>query len=116
MRIILCLVLAATAVASNAATATQLCLTNTDIKTKRLSATDGYYARTPNGWWRNTGAACPAYAADRALATDSTSNRQCRGDLVRVFGAFSRIQYGGCVLGSWEKVAGPPAGDKAAAQ
>ena len=85
-----------------------ICLGNRDIRAKALSAADGYYARTSRGWWRNTGRSCSAYAPTRALMTQSTQDRQCRGDLVVVFDAFSRIEYGACVLGDWVRVDGPP--------
>ncbi|KAB7645485.1 hypothetical protein [Polymorphobacter fuscus] len=93
---------------ADAAPETQLCLENRALRAKELSATHGYYVRTSQGWWRNTGPACPAYGPNRALATQSTQNRQCRGDVVNVFDPFSRIQFGGCVLGAWERVSGPP--------
>jgi hypothetical protein len=87
---------------------TRLCLENRDIRTKDLSPANGYFARTSQGWWRNTGPVCAAYVRDRALATRSTENRQCRGDVVTVFDPFSRIEFGGCVLGAWERVSAPP--------
>ena len=84
------------------------CISNRDIRAKRLSAGDGYFVQTPQGWWRNTGAACPAFAKDRALITRGNSDRQCRGDMVAVVDPLSRIEYGGCVLGGWERVTAPP--------
>ena len=87
---------------------TKSCLANRDIRAKRLSSETGYFAQTRSGWWHNIGKACPAYGADRALVTRSTVDRQCSGDLVSVFDTFSRIEYGACALGRWEKVAGPP--------
>jgi len=91
-----------------AAATSKKCLTNREIRGKDISAENGYFARTSRGWWRNA-AACPAFGSDRALTTRSNTNSQCSGDLVTVFHPFSRIEYGGCVLGDWEKVAGPPA-------
>lgn len=88
--------------------ATSVCLDNRDIRSKVVSAENGYYARTSKGWWRNTGAACPAYGDNRVLITRSNINRQCRGDMVEVYDNFSRISYGSCVLGSWERIAGDP--------
>lgn len=87
---------------------TQLCLENRSIRNKDASAEHGYFARTPQGWWRNTGPACSAYGPNRALVTRSTQDRQCRGDVVVVFDPFTRIEYGGCVLGAWERVDAPP--------
>ena len=102
------LAVAAPALAADAPPETRLCLENRDIRTKDLSPANGYFARTSQGWWRNTGPACAAYARDRALATRSIENRQCRSDVVTVFDPFSRIEFGGCVLGAWERVAAPP--------
>jgi hypothetical protein len=87
------------------------CIGNREVKSKNLSAENGYFVRTSSGWWHNT-VSCPAFAADRALITRSYNDRQCRGDLVEVYHPFSRINYGGCVLGAWEKVEGPPAAAK----
>lgn len=83
------------------------CLENRDIRQKQLSAADGYFVRTSRGWWRNS-AACSAYGKGRALRTNAYNDRQCRNDLVEVFDAYSRIGYGACTLGDWQKVAGPP--------
>lgn len=87
---------------------TQLCIENRSIRAKEVSAEHGYFVRTPQGWWRNTGPACSAYGPNRALVTRSIENRQCRGDIVTVFDPFSRIEYGACVLGAWERVDAPP--------
>lgn len=104
------LVLASSAAAAAAAMApeTAMCLSNRDIRAKVTTAADGYFARTPRGWWRNTGRACSAYAPTRALVTRSTQDRQCRGDLVIAFDAVSRIEFGSCLLGDWVRVDGPP--------
>lgn len=107
-----CTAASAPVIAAEPAPATQDCLNNKDIRAKRLSAEQGYYAQTRTGWWHNTGAACPAFAKNRALVTRSTSNRQCKGDVVEIVDPFSRIAYGGCTLGAWERVAAPPADDK----
>lgn len=82
----------------------QDCLPNRDIKARRLSAEKGYFARTSRGWWRNLGA-CPAYGPNRALITRSLSDRQCRGDIVTIVDPFTRMEFGGCGLGAWQKVA-----------
>ncbi len=111
MRILLPLLalasLSGAALAAEPAT-TKQCMANRDIRAKRLSPELGYYVKTSNGWWRNTGAACPAYAPDRALITRSYNDRQCSGDTVETIEPHSRITYGGCVLGGWEKVAAEP--------
>jgi hypothetical protein len=87
---------------------TRNCLSNRDIRAREMSAEAGYFARTPQGWWRNTGPACSVYAPNRALLTRSIQDRQCRADIVVVFDAFSRIEYGACVLGDWVRVDAPP--------
>lgn len=87
---------------------TRACLENRTVRAKDISAANGYFARTPQGWWRNTGPSCAAYARDRALVTRSTQDRQCRGDVVEVFDPFSRISFGSCILGEWERVSAPP--------
>ena len=116
MRIIMSLLFAAgiaapafAALAADTDANNRACLSNNDISAKQLSSENGYFARTRAGWWHNTGAACAAFGADRALKTNAYNDRQCRGDTVAVFHPFSRIDYGTCVLGAWEKVAGPPA-------
>lgn len=116
MRIILSALLVAGFTAApalaKAAPTSKACLDNRDIRSKRLSSETGYFAKTSNGWWRNAGAACPAYARNRALMTRAHNDRQCKGDVVNVFDPSSRIDYGACVLGAWEKVADadvPPA-------
>lgn len=87
---------------------TRACLENRTVRAKDITAANGYFARTPQGWWRNTGPSCTAYARDRALVTRSTQDRQCRGDVVEVFDPFSRISFGSCILGDWERVSAPP--------
>lgn len=105
----LLLVLAGSAAAAPAAPAkTSNCLSNRDIRNRVATANDGYFARTSQGWWRNTGRACAAYAPNRALITRSNMDRQCRGDLVVVFDTVSRIEFGSCLLGDWVRVDGPP--------
>ena len=107
----LMLVLAGSAAAAPPATPPQIamCLSNRDIRAKVTTASDGYFARTPQGWWRNNGPACASYAPTRALITRSNQDRQCRGDLVIVFDAISRIEFGSCLLGDWVRVEAPPA-------
>jgi hypothetical protein len=84
------------------------CLNSRDIRAKRLSADLGYFVQTGQGWWRNAAGACAAYGPRRALLTRTNSNQQCSGDFVEVFDAFSRIGYGGCRLGRWQKLAAAP--------
>lgn len=85
------------------------CLTNREIRGTRQRADVGYYAETSKGWWRNA-ASCAVWRPGVIITTASNSDRQCSGDLVQVLDRLSRINYGGCTLGAWEKVAGPPEG------
>lgn len=101
--------LAAPALAAEPTTPeTRDCLQNRSIRAKRLSAEQGYFVQTSQGWWRNTAGGCPAYGPRRAISTNSTADRQCKGDVVQVFDAQTRIGYGGCPLGAWEKLAAAP--------
>lgn len=121
MRTLLTLLLIATAApaiaaappnAAPALAAPQECLANRDIKARRMTAEQGYFARTSAGWWHNLGPSCSAYGRDRVLITRSLNDRQCRGDVVSVVDPFSRIEFGGCGLGAWQRVADaevPPA-------
>ncbi|KPF78260.1 hypothetical protein IP88_04305 [alpha proteobacterium AAP81b] len=105
------LALQAAAPAAPAATAAadlRSCIDPRRIRGTRLSADQGYFVRLGSDWWRNTAGSCPAYGPRRALTTFSTSQNQCDGDVVQVFDAFSRIVYGTCRLGKWEKLAAEP--------
>ncbi len=110
--IVAALALAALALAAparaEAPALSQKCLMNRDIRAKRLSADQGYFAKTSRGWWQNSGGACPAYAPRRALKTASISNQQCSGDVVEVYDAITRIGFGGCALGDWRRISGEP--------
>lgn len=99
---------AATMLAAGAAPETAQCLSNRDFRDKTLSSSSGYFVRTSKGWWRNTGPACAVYARNRALATRSPQDRQCKGDLVTVFDPYTWVEFGGCVLGDWQRVSAPP--------
>jgi hypothetical protein len=109
MRILVPLLLLASAMPALAAeappAAPQECLANRDIKARRMTAEQGYFARTNAGWWRNLGPACAVYGRNRALITRSLNVRQCRGDVVSVVDPFSRMEFGGCGLGAWQRVA-----------
>lgn len=119
MRILAPLLLLATAMPALAAepppAEQQECLANREIKARRMTAEQGYFARTSRGWWRNLGPACAAYGRNRALITRSLNDRQCRGDVVSVVDPFSRMEFGGCGLGAWQRVTAsevPPAKGK----
>jgi hypothetical protein len=83
---------------------TRKCLQNSQILTQRMSAEKGYFAQTRQGWWRNTGPACALFAPTRSLVSMRVSNSQCSGDNVNIIDQISRIDYGACKLGGWERV------------
>ena len=119
MRILVPLLLFVTAMPAVAGEAPlsepQECLANRDVKARRMTAEHGYFARTNLGWWHNLGPACAAYGYNRVLITRSLNDRQCRGDVVSVTDPISRIEFGGCGLGAWQRVAKaevPPATSK----
>lgn len=88
---------------------TRNCIEPRRIQSTRLSAAHGYFVRLgTRDWWRNAAGGCPAYAPRRAISTFSNTERQCAGDQVQVFEAFTRIAFGGCRLGRWEKLTGAP--------
>ncbi len=84
------------------------CIDPRRIAGTRLSGEHGYFVRLGSDWWRNQAGGCPAYGPRRAITTFSTSQRQCAGDQVQVFDPFSRIGYGACPLGKWEKLTAAP--------
>ena len=87
------------------------CISNRDIRQKRMAPDTGYFVRTSAGWWHNTGPACSAWRANASLSTRTNNDRQCRGDVVGVFDPRSQITFGACNLGAWERVEGPPAAE-----
>ena len=44
---------------------------------------------------------CPALTGFRAMRTDKTANRLCRGDFVTIYKPGTRIEYGSCRLGDF---------------
>ena len=53
-------------------------------------------------WVNRPPAGCPSLDNGRALKTQTTSTRLCRGDIATVFDPVSGIGYGGCGLGDFE--------------
>jgi len=52
---------------------------------------------------------CPGLAPGRALVHVSPIGSQCRGDIVQVVDfMLGGISFGGCGMGGWEQVDGPP--------
>jgi hypothetical protein len=89
--------------------ATQDCLITRNIMQAQAGADRHWYARLRDGsWWRNS-MDCPALALRRALVHVSPIGSQCRGDIVQVVDfTLGGVNFGGCGLGDWEKVDGPP--------
>lgn len=85
-------------------TETRQCMRNRDIRGQRATADAGYFVRTWQGWWRNTGPACPGLGTNRMLVSFRPSDTQCSGDIVNAVDQFSQINYGACTLGGWERV------------
>jgi hypothetical protein len=92
--------------------ATKDCLITRNIADTGAYPDGHWYAKLRDKtWWRNT-MSCPGLAPNRALIHTSPIGSQCRGDVVQVvdFG-LGGVAFGGCGLGSWEKVDGPPGKD-----
>lgn len=90
--------------------AVQDCLITRNIQQSEIGIDDHYYARLRDGsWWKNS-MMCPALAPRRALVHSSPIGSQCRGDIVQVVDfTMGGVNFGGCGLGNWERVAGLPA-------
>lgn len=88
---------------------TKKCVLNRDIQITALSPANGYWVKTPTGWWRNTATGCPWFDNNRIIRTFSNNDSQCEGDLVEVIDRSSRkIVFGTCGVGNWEKMKGAP--------
>ena len=87
----------------------QDCLATRSIQQAQAGPDGKWYARTRDGkWWRNR-MECPGLAPRRALVHVSPIGSQCRGDIVQVVDfTLGGINFGGCGLGDWEQVDGPP--------
>ncbi|HLL32262.1 MAG TPA: hypothetical protein VK403_14835 [Allosphingosinicella sp.] len=53
-------------------------------------------------WVNRPAAGCPDLGFGRALKTQTTSTRLCRGDIATVYDPINRTEYGGCGLGDFE--------------
>jgi hypothetical protein len=86
------------------------CLQTRAIGQAQAGADHFWYARLRDGrWWRNT-MNCPTLEPRRGLVHTSPIGSQCRGDIVQVVDFnLGGMNFGGCGLGPWERVAGPPA-------
>lgn len=103
--LILLMPLMLAAATPEAAPETRTCLPTRDTRGQRLSAEKGYFIETRQGWWRNTGAACPLFGPNRLLIAVRPNDTLCRGDVVNVVDNYQRINFGMCALGHWERVA-----------
>lgn len=85
------------------------CLQTRSILQTEAASDRHWYAKTRDGkWYRNT-MDCPGLAPRRALVHVSPIGSQCRGDIVQVVDfTLGGVSFGGCGLGSWEQVEGPP--------
>jgi hypothetical protein len=81
------------------------CLQTRDTRGQRLSPEKGYFVETRQGWWRNTGPACPLFGPNRLVIAVRPNDNLCKGDLINVVDNYQRINFGVCTLGSWENVA-----------
>jgi hypothetical protein len=53
-------------------------------------------------WVNRPPAGCPDLGYSRALRTNTTGTRLCRGDIATVFDPVIHAEYGGCGLGDFE--------------
>lgn len=97
------------AVAADGLGETRDCLQTRSILQTQAGADHNWYARLRDGrWWRNN-MNCPTLQPRRALVHSSPIGSQCRGDIVQVIDFnLGGVNFGGCGLGTWERVAGPP--------
>lgn len=100
----LLLAVAAPAPAASPAPVARNCLPSRQMTGERLSAEKGYFVRTRQGWWRNTGPMCPFLGPNRLLVAVRPNDDLCSSDLVNVVENYQRINLGVCTLGSWERV------------
>jgi hypothetical protein len=83
---------------------TRTCLRTNATRGQRLSPEKGYFVETREGWWRNTGPACPLFGPNRLIVAVRPNDNLCRGDLINVVDNYQRINFGVCALGDWERV------------
>lgn len=91
----------------------QECLISRNILQSQAGYDGKWYARLRDRtWWRNT-MECPGLAPRRALVHTSPIGSQCRGDIVQVVDfTMGGVFFGGCGLGAWERIDGPPPRDQ----
>jgi hypothetical protein len=83
---------------------TRNCLQTRDTRGQRLSPEKGHFVQTREGWWRNTGPACPLFGPNRLLVAVRPNDNLCSGDLINVVDNYQRINLGLCKVGGWERV------------
>ncbi len=85
------------------------CLQTRSISQAEAAKDQHWYARTRDGKWYRNNMECPGLAPGRALVHVSPIGSQCRGDIVQVVDfMLGGISFGGCGMGGWEQVDGPP--------
>jgi hypothetical protein len=89
------------------------CLISRNIQQSQAGYDGKWYVKLRDrSWWRNT-AQCPGLHPRRALVHTSPIGSQCRGDIVEVVDfTMGGVSFGGCGLGSWERLDGPPPKDQ----
>lgn len=86
------------------------CLQTRNIAQTEATKDHHWYARTRDGKWYRNSMECAGLAPGRALVHVSPIGSQCRGDIVQVVDfTLGGISFGGCGMGSWERVDSPPA-------
>jgi hypothetical protein len=80
------------------------CVNTRDLRGNRSAGEAAIVFTGPGGrkWVNRPAAGCPDLGFSRALRTRTSGPRLCRGDIATVFDPVSRIEYGGCGLGSFE--------------
>ena len=80
------------------------CVSMRDLKGNRSAGETAIVFSGVGGrkWVNRPAAGCPDLRSFRALRTQTTGTRLCRGDIATVFDPVSRVEYGGCGLGDFE--------------
>ncbi|MEA3008828.1 MAG: hypothetical protein QOJ91_520 [Sphingomonadales bacterium] len=80
------------------------CVNSRDLRGNRSAGETAIVFSGVGGrkWVNRPPAGCPDLGFSRALRTQTTGTRLCRGDIATVFDPVARAEYGGCGLGSFE--------------
>ncbi len=93
----------------------QRCVDNRGSGETRMSASGGWFLQSRGSWWQNRAAGCKLFAPGRIVVSSRTLGPHCSGDGVQLVDPISEINFGQCVLGSWEPVTAemvPPARER----